>query len=200
MLSKVRKKLPAVVAGLSIFSFAVVNVLLIRQNLQLRTALNRAQPESPRPGDRLPPFSAKGLAGELLYISYDGRGPKRVFLFFTPPCRFCREQFPYWREMMEKSDKGRFDITGLVADSEDPARLAEYLRAMAGDAGASLRVAMISDSVRHSYKLSATPITLVVANDGTVEEAWAGRWGASDLARAGSIFGFDFSQPSLGGE
>lgn len=48
MSSSVRKKLPAVAAGLLILSFAAANLLLVRQNLQLRAELSRYQPDELR--------------------------------------------------------------------------------------------------------------------------------------------------------
>jgi peroxiredoxin len=197
MLQSVRNKLPAAAAGVLIFSFAAANLLLIRQNLQLRAALRSYQPDELRPGDKLPPFSAKGLGGEPLSVSYEGRGPKRVLLFFTPTCRYCHRQFTYWRELLERADHGRFEIVGLVAEAEDAVKVEEYLRAVGSDARAALRVAMIPAAVRRTYKLSATPITLVVANDGTVEHSWSGLWGGPDVAQASAVFGFNFSQPLL---
>ncbi len=188
-----RKKLPAVVAGALILSFAAANLLLIRQNLQLRAELSRYQPDELHAGDKLPPFSATGLGGEPLSVSYDEHGPKRVLLFFTPTCRYCRGQFAYWRELLERADRERFEITGVVADTEDPAQVEEYLREVGGEPRASLRVAMASADVRRSYKLTATPITLVVANDGTVEQSWQGLWSGREVTKASSVFGFSFS-------
>ncbi len=110
-------------AGVLIFLFATANLLLIRQNLQLRAELRRYQPDELQTGDRLPPFSAKELSGEPLAVSYDGRGPKRVLLFFTPTCRYCRGQFAYWRELMERADRERFEIIGVVAEMEDASKV-----------------------------------------------------------------------------
>lgn len=193
MSPNVRQKLPAVAVGLLLLSFAAANLLLIRQNLQLRAELSRYQPDELHAGDKLPPFSATGLGGEPLSVSYDEHGPKRVLLFFTPTCRYCRGQFAYWREMLERADRERFEIIGVVAETEDPAKIEEYLREIGGGLPVPLRVAMISADVRRSYKLTATPITLVVASDGTVEQSWQGLWGGPEITKAGSVFGFSFS-------
>jgi peroxiredoxin len=189
------KKLPTVGVWFMLLALAVANGLLIRQNLQLRTALNRYEPEALQPGDKLPSFSAKGLRDEPLQVNYNGRGPKRVLLYFTPPCPYCRQQFAYWREILDRTDRNRFEVIGLVADSEDKSKIEEYLRSVgcANDSSTALPVALIPEDVRRRYKLTATPITLVITNDGTVEEAWSGRWNAPALARANSIFGLDFS-------
>jgi hypothetical protein len=81
----------------------------------------------------------------------------------------------------------------VVAETEDASKVGAYLREVGGDQGAAMRVAMISAGVRRSYKLSATPTTLVVANDGTVEQSWSGLWGGTDVAQASSVLGFSFS-------
>jgi peroxiredoxin len=128
-----------------------------------------------------------------LRVDYSGRGPQRVFLYFTPTCRFCREQFPYWQDVLAKADRRRFEVWGLVSDSEDRKKLEEYLRSVGcgTDSQTPLRVAYVSPDVLHSYKLTSTPTTLVVANDGTVEQSWLGRWNAPALDSANSIFGFN---------
>jgi peroxiredoxin len=177
---------------------AACNLLLIRQNLQLRAQLNSPEPPSLQPGEKVPSFSAQGLRGETIEVNYGRAGRKRVLLYFTPKCPYCHGQFAYWRELLEHADRDRFEVIGIARDKEDRAKLEEYLRRYGCD-GASptpLRVALVSDEVRRSYKLSATPITLIVAGDGAVERAWEGRWDAAQAAEAGRLFGLDLSAAS----
>jgi peroxiredoxin len=180
-----------------LLALGVSNVLLLRQNLQLRARLAAAapQPEALRPGDKVPGFVAAGLRGETVEVEYAGAGTKRILLYFTPTCPYCREQFAYWREIIGRADPNQFEVIGVARDAEDKSKLEDYLRAVncAGDSQTPLRVALNPEAVRRAYKFSATPITVIVANDGTVEKHWAGRWDAQGLADAGSIFGFAFS-------
>jgi peroxiredoxin len=173
------------------------NVLLIRQNLQLRAALSRYEPDAVQPGDKLPSFSAKGPTEESVQMVYSGQGPQRVFLFFTPPCPYCRKQFTYWQEILEKVDRNRFEVWGLVSDSEDRNKIEEYLRSVGcgADSPTPLRVAFIPNDILRSYKLTSTPTTLIVANDGTVERSWLGRWNASTIDNANLVFGFNIHKP-----
>lgn len=185
------------IAGLSIllFTMAAGNALLIRQNLQMRRALKRFEPSRLKAGDKVPSFTASGLSGEPVDVKYTGDGRKRILFFFTPTCPFCRQQFAYWREILERADGDRFEVIGLVDRAEDKTRLEEYTRTMgcSTDSQSPLRVAFIPNEIRRSYKLSETPITLVVASDGTVEKVWAGRWNDNDVAVASTILGFNFS-------
>ena len=190
------KKLPTIIFWVMLVALAVANALLIRQNLQMRAALSKYEPPVLQPGEQVQPFSAPSLSGENIQVNYTGNGPNRVLMFFTPDCSYCREQFAYWREVLVHADINRFEVLGVATESEDKAKLDEYLRSVgcSPDSQKPLRTALIPNSLRRSYKLSSTPITLVVANDGSVENVWHGRWDSESLAAAASIFGMDFSQ------
>lgn len=152
-------------------------------------------PETLQAGERLSSFYAKDLRDKPLEVRYGAEAPKRVLLYFTPPCPYCRGQFAYWREILERADSSNFEVMGLVADSEDKSKVEEYLRSVGcgADSTTPLRVALVSEEIRRQYKLTATPMTLLVASDGAVEQVWSGRWDASALAGAGPIFGLNFS-------
>ncbi|MDT4953064.1 MAG: AhpC/TSA family [Acidobacteriota bacterium] len=190
------KKSPTIAVWVLLLALAIANALLIRQNLQMRTALSKYEPPVLQSGEQVQSFSAPSLSGENIQVNYTGNGPKRVLMFFTPDCPYCREQFAYWREVLTHADMNRFEILGVVTESEDKAKLNEYLRSVgcSPDSQKPLRTVLIPNNLRRSYKLSSTPITLVVANDGSVENVWYGRWDSESLAAAASIFGMDFSR------
>ena len=79
---------------------AVSNVLLLRQNLQLRNLLKKFEPDRLKAGDKLESFSALGLHGENITINFASDAPRRVLLFLSPDCPYCREQFGYWSESL----------------------------------------------------------------------------------------------------
>jgi hypothetical protein len=116
-------------------------------------------------------------------------------LYFTPACPYCREQFAYWREIIERADPTRFEVLGVARNADDKGKLEEYLGSVncADDSNAPLRVVLINEAIRRAYKFSATPITLIVANDGTVEQQWVGRWDAKAVAEASPVLGLAFS-------
>ncbi len=190
------KRLSAVAVWMMLFALAAANLLLIRQNYQLRAALSKYEPEAVRVGESLPPFSATGLDGKLLRVDYNGEGRRRVFLFFTPSCPHCRAQFPYWREVLAKVDGSRFEVWGLASDSEDKNKVEEYLRLVGcgTDSPTPLNVAFVSGDILRSYKLTSTPTTLVVANDGKVERSWLGRWNTPTIDSAHLVFGFNIQR------
>lgn len=153
MSSRAWKKAPTVAVWLLLLALATANALLIRQNYQLRAALSRYEPETLWAGERLPSFSAKGLRGEPLEIHYAAKGPKRVLLYFTPSCPYCRGQFAYWREILQRAGSDHFEVIGLVAESEDKGRVEEYLRTVGcgADSDTPLRIAFVPEPVLFSF-------------------------------------------------
>jgi preprotein translocase subunit YajC len=77
------KNFPSTIPWIMLVILAAVNVLLIRQNLQMRAKLNRSKPEVLQTGDKVQSISVRGLHDEI--ISLDSAGDtKRVLLYFTP--------------------------------------------------------------------------------------------------------------------
>jgi peroxiredoxin len=189
--SVVRTKLPSILLWAMLPVLALSNALLIWQNLQLRAEIERYRPNLLRKGDKVEGFSAPTLRNQVINVNYTGKEATRVLLFFTPTCPFCSEQFPYWKKMLNRANANQFQIIGVVSESEDRIKIEEYLKSLGCE---SLSVAILPKDVSKSYKLSMTPTTMVIDNEGTVLQVWTGKWHPDDLATAESIFGFHFSQ------
>lgn len=181
------KKLPSILLWAMLPLLAMSNALLLWQNKQLRAELERCKPNVLQKGDKVEAFSAMGLHNQIINVNYTGKEPTRVLLFFTASCPYCSEQFPYWKELLNKVNGNHFQIIGVVSESEDRAKLEEYLKSFGCD---FLPVAILPKGVSKSYKLSITPTTLVIDNEATIQQVWIGKWNAADLAAAGSILGF----------
>jgi hypothetical protein len=78
------KKLSVVLLWIALIGLSVSNILLLRQNRQMRAKLGNEKPNFLKPGDRMPALNAVGLRGEVFSISYTGNERKRVLLFFAP--------------------------------------------------------------------------------------------------------------------
>ena len=187
----IRAKLPSILLWTMLPVLALSNALLIWQNLQLRAENDRYKPNVLRKGDKVGAFSAPTLRDQVINVNYTGKEATRVLLFFTPTCPFCSEQFPYWKEMLNRANGNQFQIIGVVSESEDKAKIEEYLKSLGCE---SLSVAILPKNVSKNYKLSMTPTTIVIDNEATVQQVWTGKWQSDDLATASSIFGFQFSQ------
>lgn len=164
-------------------TMAVANLLLLNQNLRMRRSIEAARPARLAVGDRVPRFTATRLDGEQIDVAYTAQGRDRLLFFYTPSCPYSRQQFPGWLDLADRTDKSRIEVLGLVADAEDKAKLRQYLQEMGRGrpSGVTFDTALVSKEVRSAYKLSETPLTLLIANDGTVKKVWAGRWDSQAL-------------------
>ncbi|MCM3871712.1 MAG: hypothetical protein ND895_13600 [Pyrinomonadaceae bacterium] len=104
-----KNRWPIGVAGLLLI-FAVMNGLLIRQNLQLRKALTRFEPVKLKSGDVLEPFTAGELHGSTIDIDYNHNSPRRVLLFFSPGCSYSGAQFFSWRAIIRQAPVKGFQV------------------------------------------------------------------------------------------
>jgi peroxiredoxin len=161
----------------------VVNLLLIKQNLDLRKQLavggrtidlttNLLQP-----GDVVTSVTATDLDGRPYQLEYKKDGRQRLLLFFSPNCPYCQQQSPLWRDLLNKVDSNRFTVIGVVSDREDK----RLVSAHADGAGyfktkTPLPLVFFDSESLGSYKLTATPTTLLINEDGRVEHAWVGKW------------------------
>jgi peroxiredoxin len=173
-----------------IIILAVSNVLLLRQNLQLRNLLKKFEPDQLKAGDKLESFSALGLHGENVAIDFASDAPRRVLLFLSSDCPYCREQFGYWKRIIDMAPVKGFQVVAVAMNSEDRSKLATYLNSMGcpTDSKAFI-VALISEEVRQKYKFSITPTTLVVSQDGKANAVWNGVLKPSDIEAASTILG-----------
>jgi len=166
-----------------ILVLCVVNFLLIKQNLDLRKRLAAGgrtidlTTNFLQPGDIVTPVTATDLDGRPYQLDYKKDGRQRLLLYFSPNCPYCRQQSPLWRDLLDKVDSQRFTVIGVASDREDK----RLVSAHADAAGyfktkTPLPLVFFNSESLGSYKLTATPTTLLINEDGKVEHAWIGKW------------------------
>ena len=192
------KKAESIAPWLLLILLAGMNFLLLRQNWQMRGALAKTRPAETAKlpeGALLPAFAGTNLTGELAHISYGTGEPRRMFLYFTPTCPYCREQFVYWKEILQQAQAKGIEVVGLVDAREDQARLENYLEQMGCGAKSPfpLRAVMVQTEVKQKYKLQSTPITILIKSDGALEKQWVGRWTSDEAHNAAASLGLNLS-------
>jgi peroxiredoxin len=180
--------------GLALWSMVVIlavsNGLLLRQNLQLRNLLQKFEPDQLKPGDKLESFSASGLNGENVSVDFASGGPKRVLMFLSPNCPYCREQFSYWKKIIDLAPVKGFQVVAVAMNSEDRSKLAAYLSSMGCPTDSkTFSVALIPEEVRQKYKFTITPTTLVISSEGKADAVWTGLLKPPDVESASAILG-----------
>jgi peroxiredoxin len=174
----------------------MMNGLLIRQNLQLRQALQRFEPPARlKAGDVLESFTAGELHGSTLAVKYDHGSPRRVLLFFSPHCPYCTEQFASWRSIIDQAPSKGFQVLALVKDTEEKSSIEKFLASVnCPPESEAFHIGLISEDIRHKYKFMVTPTTLVVSNVGIIENVWNGKLSPADIASANASLGINISQ------
>ncbi|HKV35369.1 MAG TPA: TlpA disulfide reductase family protein [Pyrinomonadaceae bacterium] len=169
-----------------ILLLGIVNVLLIKQNLALRHQLAAGARTLDlttnvlKPGDVVAAVTATDLDGQPYQLDYKKDGRHRLLLFFSPNCPYCEQQSPLWRDLLNQVDEDRFNVVGVVSDREDRQSVAAHAE-VAGyfKTRTPLPVVFFDNESLGSYKLTATPTTLLIDEDGKVEHAWVGKWDES---------------------
>lgn len=160
-----------------------MNVLLIAQNLKLRAALEESAPKRLKTGDILTPFTAQGLEGASINVKYGHDSPKRVLLFFSPSCRYCTAQFVSWIPLIQNASASNTEVLLVAMDTEEKTEINSFLKTVnCPPQSDEFKIALIPENVREAYKFSITPTTVVVSNEGVVQNAWTGLVDSQDLA------------------
>lgn len=166
-----------------IVMLCVINVLLINQNFNLRKQLAAgartfdSTTNVLQAGEMVSAVKATDLDGRPFELQYRKDGRRHLLLYFSPNCPYCAQQSAHWRDLLENVDGNRFTVIGVVSERENK----QSVSAHANGAGyfqtkIPLPVVFFDDQALGTYKLTATPTTLLIADDGRVEYAWVGKW------------------------
>jgi peroxiredoxin len=176
-----------------ILALMAVNLLLIQQNFALRRQLSGGGQKAKTPnvlkaGETVASIVGTDLNGHPLEVKYQKDGQRHLLLYFSPGCPYCVQQAAQWREMLNNVDGRRISVVGVVSSREDRQEVSSH----ADGAGyfktnTPLPIGFFDDDSLARYKLTSTPTTLLIGDDGRVEHAWVGKWDkekASEVAAA----------------
>jgi len=171
-----------------ILALSISNILLITQNVSFRKQLRSAgridaSANSLKPGETVTPFEGTDLSGQPYQVQYRKDGRKQLFLFFSPSCPYCMQQGPIWCDLLNRIDSSRFNAVGLVGNRENKKEVASHADVLGYfKTRIALPVVSVSDETLARYKLTATPTTLLIDDNGRVEHAWVGKWDEAKIA------------------
>ena len=93
------------------------------------------------------------------------------------------QQGPIWCDVLNRIDSSRFNVVGLVGNREDKKEVASHADLLGYfKTRIALPVVSVSDETLAHYKLTATPTTLLIDDNGRVEHAWVGKWDEAKIA------------------
>ena len=168
-----------------ILALSVCNLLLITQNFRLRKQLNSAgridaSANYLKPGETVTPLAGVDLNGRPYQVEYRKDRRRHLLLFFSPSCPYCVRQGPIWRDMLNRIDSTRFNVVGIVGERENKLEVMSHADALGYfKTRIVLPIVSVGDETLARYNLTATPITLLIDDNGRVEHAWVGKWDES---------------------
>lgn len=171
----------------------VTNLLLVFQNLDLRSKLKKFEPIEVEVGDVFEPFQAKSLNGNVTSINYDENDSKKILLFFKTTCGYSQKQMSYWKDLAKDIDSQKYKIIAITIE-DNTQTLKDYLRENKIE---NWEVLSIKPEDAQKAKLLATPVTVVLNSKGIVEKAWKGMWQEKEVADASDYFAIHFTKVKM---
>jgi peroxiredoxin len=170
------------VCGILLGGSVLLNGLCVRKIRSLYQELEQAKLGAGlEVGEAVPRFRVRDLAGKPVIIDYQKTGKPTVLYIFSPSCGWCR--------LNERSIQALANQTGQVYNffgiSTSRTGLAEYVR----DHPMGFMVYTdVSDELIKTYKLGATPQTLVISPEGRVLRNWRGAYTGDKVASIEAFF------------
>jgi peroxiredoxin len=167
------KNLQRLLGFLVVFFLSIEVLLLSMQNSELKSRLamlvGDGKNASLKPGEMVPPFKATGLDGKDIAITYGGKSAKTLLFIFSTACGACERNLANWSEIASNLKRGSYRVLGISLDPQDKTK--NYV--LAKDMNYPIFVST-DRTFKQSYKIFFTPQTILINEQGLVENMWAG--------------------------
>lgn len=91
---------------------------------------------------------------------------------FNTNCKYCLQQYPYWRKLLQYSRDNNINVLALTSES-DSAKIKSHVE---NEGLSEFDVKMIAVDDMRSSRLAYTPMTVFINSEGVVKKVWAGLW------------------------
>jgi peroxiredoxin len=165
----------------------VCNIFLVVQNLQLRDKIEILS-SNPKVeiGEQFSKFNAIDI--ENHGVNFSSAKIKKIVLFTSTTCPYCKKQNPYWTQMLNQVDSQKYEVLEIFNSAENRQKVSEYLRMIGHSDNPKLKVVFSNNEDLQKHKLSLTPTTVVLNENGLVEKVWSGLWDKSKIEDVNSYF------------
>jgi hypothetical protein len=150
----------------------ITNGFLIYQNIELRRAISQSKRFVTDVGYKFAEVPSTSLIGESVPITFGSDGKKTLLLVFNTNCQYCRQQYPYWRELVGSLDKSKWNIIAITTQS-DAKLISSHLEENKLN---GIDVRIVSTEKISEARMGYTPMTVSVDSSGVVRNVWAGLW------------------------
>lgn len=186
MLKKLTTWLASNLSWLLIALLIFCNILLFRQNLQLKASVEDfTAKQKIQTGEKIEPFNASDIKNNSVQYNFDNGISKKIIFFSSTTCPFCKKQNPLWNEVVKQANNKKYEILEFFRDVEDKDKVFNYLKnngVVKDDSDLSPKILFLKDEFLQKNKLNSTPITLIINENGVVEKTWFGLWNKAQIA------------------
>ncbi len=175
----------SILSWLIVIALIACNGFLIRQNLRLRGMVDELNSErTVKIGDEFTDFKAFDTENKPLNFGLSKN--KKVILFTSTSYPFCKKQNPYWLQMLQQLDARKYETVEIFNAAEERPTVSNYVNSIGHSTIPNLYVLCSESENLQKYKLNATPTTLVLNEEGSVEKVWDGLWNKSKVEEVNS--------------
>ncbi len=150
--------------------FLVSNSALAIRNIELKNRVNRLlDNEILSEGEIVKPFEVYGLDGTKLKINFTD-SDKLILFILKYGCDVCKNNIDIWNKIYKRFNNNESRILGISVNDMT------YTKQMIDSYNINFKVAFNSNNdFKENFKVVLTPITILIGNDGMVENIWKGK-------------------------
>jgi hypothetical protein len=168
------------VFALSILSALLIclNVALVVQNGRLKAIAKAPSPVIvPQVGTKFPKLDGAALDGSRLILPFGTDNRKTLLLIFSTTCRVCDQNWSAWQSVVRSIVGRPYRVVYANIHS-----LLTYPYVVRHNFTDGIVFAEIDPRISIELHLEVTPLSILLAPDGTVEKVWPGLLEGGDLA------------------
>jgi len=164
----------------------VQNLILLRQNQELRDRFSQGANREIKPGEEFSRLGGVNLQKD--YVEWDFSASKKgtLLISFSPGCGACQDNMRNWITLTSHLNPQEWPILWI---SRDPLSSTKEYCSKEGVRGQVLSEVSINNY--NMLALGTVPKTMVVNREGKVEKIWAGRLNEKAWAEIYDYFSLD---------
>jgi len=149
-----------------------INIFLIVENVRLKAEVEQSKLMVTEEGYKFSELKMRGLDGSEETIDFSDGKYKTILLVFNTTCKYCLQEYPYWKELAENVDPNRWRIVAVTSE-DNMNKIKNHVEEYKLD---NIKVASVAQTDLRGARMLFTPMTLVIGTDGEVKKVWPGLW------------------------
>lgn len=150
-------------------------------------------------GEKFESFAPVDFDNVALGVDFLKGERKKIILFSSTKCPFCKQQNPMWNDLVRQVDERGFEVLELFRESENREKVRQYLVSngvIQDFPNRTPKIIFLDDESLEKNKLVTTPLTVVLNEEGVVEKVWFGLWNPKIVKDVNRTLGTSISHPA----